>query len=86
LSERVIEERTLEPGRSTQFGAPFNAVTQRPRLAVRINVPGHVQNQVECEEALLGDREQPARCHRVFRVQNRSSWTAFVTFVELLED
>ena len=86
MSERVIEERTLEPGRSTQFGAPFNAVTRLPRLTVRINVPGHVESQVECEEVLLGKEEQPERCHRVFRVHNRSSWPAFLKFVELVED
>lgn len=86
MSERVIEERTLEPGQSTQFGAPFNAATGLPRLAVRINVPAHVQSQVECEDVLLGKLEQPERCHRVFRVRNGSSWPAFLKFVELVED
>jgi hypothetical protein len=83
--ERLIEERTLEPGESTQFGAPFNAITQRPRLDVRIEVPGHVKNQVELEDTLLGKQEEPAKAYRVFRVKNKSSWRAYVRFVEYIE-
>ena len=86
LRERVIEQRTLEPGRSTQFGARFNAATHRPRLDVRIDVPNHVRHQVECEDELRGGPEQPENCYRVFRVRNRSSWPAFLTFVEFIED
>lgn len=85
LRERLIEERTLEPGESTQFGAPFNAITQRPRLDVRIEVPSHVKNQVEHGDTLLGKREEPAKAYRVFRVKNKSSWPAFVRFVEYIE-
>jgi hypothetical protein len=86
LRERVIEERTLEPGGSTQFGARFNAAAHRPRLEVRIDAPNHVRHQVECKDVLLGRREQPENCYRVFRVRNKSSWPAFLTFVELIED
>lgn len=79
----MIEERVLEPGGSAQFGALFNARTGRPRLEVRISVPDHVKNQVECTEALLGKSEEPEKAYRIFRVQNKSSWQAVLTFVEL---
>jgi len=82
---KLREERTLEPGESTQFGAPFNAITGQPRLDVIIEVPSHVKSHVEKEDALLGKREEPAKAYRVFRVRNKSSWTAFVRFVEYIE-
>ena len=86
LSDRIIEERTLEPGDSAQFGHAFNAITQRPRLAIRIEVPQHVLNQVEVVPKLLGRPEEPEKAHFVFSVRNRSSWSAFVRFVEVLDD
>jgi len=79
---RVIEERTLEPGGSTQLGVPFNAVTQRPRLEVKIDVPSHVKNLVECDDVLLGRAQDPEKSRRVFRIRNKSSWPAFLTFLE----
>jgi hypothetical protein len=86
MAERIIEERELEPGGSTQFGARFNATTGRPRLDVKILVPGHAKNQVECKPDLLGKPEEPEKAYRVFRVHNKSKYTAFLTFVEYGED
>jgi hypothetical protein len=86
MADRMIEERTLEPGESAKFGRPFNATTQQPHLVIRIEVPGHVRNQVEGDDELLGSAEEPQKAYRVFTVRNRSSWPAFVTFVELLDN
>ncbi len=86
MPEKVIEEQRLEPGRSTRFSHVFNPVTGRPRLKVRVDVPTHVRNQVECEETLLGKREEPEKCSVLFSVKNRSSWLAFLTFVEIVDD
>jgi hypothetical protein len=82
---KLREERTLEPGESTQFGAPFNAITGRPRLDVMIEVPSHVRSRLEKEEALLGKREEPAKAYKVFRVKNKCSWAAYVRFVKYID-
>ena len=86
MSERVIEERTVEPGGSASFGARFNATTGLPRLEVKILAPDHVKNLVECKDDLLGKQEEPDKAYRVFRVHNRSTWPVFLTFVERSED
>jgi hypothetical protein len=86
VPERVIEEQRLEPGQSTRFGRAFNPVTGRPRLRVKVDVPNHVRGQIECEETLLGKPEEPEKCYLVFSVRNRSSWLAFLTLVEIVED
>jgi hypothetical protein len=53
---------------------------------IRIVVPGHVRNQVEVEDKLLGKPEEPEKAHWVFSVRNRSHWRAFVAFVEVLDE
>jgi|ERR1700693_739690 len=86
MRDRVIKEQVLEPGRSTAFGAPYNASTHRPRLTVRVIVPQHVMSQVKVEEKTLGKREEPQKCHMSFTVKNESSYPAVLRFVEELDD
>jgi hypothetical protein len=86
MRDRVIKEQVLEPGRSTAFGAPYNASTHRPRLTVRVIVPQHVMSQVKVEGKTLGKREEPQKCHMSFTVKNESSYPAVLRFVEELDD
>ena len=80
MKETILQNATLEPKMKTQLSAPFDFNKNSPRLKLKVSVPSHVRHQVKVEEDLLGNERH---CTKVYRVDNQSSWPAFLTLVKL---
>lgn len=80
MKETILQEATLEPKRETQLSAPFDFKKNSPCLNLKVLVPSHVRHQVKVEEVLLGNERH---CTKVYRVDNQSTWSAYLTLAKL---